>query len=53
MKKLLLIICFLTSISVGKAQTKEDLLLSAQKAYWSVDYRKSIFFVLIIGFNNA
>ena len=41
MKKLLLIICFLTSISVGKAQTKEDLLLSAQKAYWSADYRKA------------
>ena len=41
MKKLLLIICFLTSICASKAQTNEDLLLSAQKAYWSADYRKA------------
>jgi hypothetical protein len=41
MKKLLLIICFLISICASKAQTNEDLLLSAQKAYWSADYRKA------------
>ena len=41
MKKLLLIISFLASIYVGKAQTKENLLLSAQKAYCSADYIKA------------
>ena len=41
MKKLLLITSLLISISAVKAQTKEDLLLSAQKAYWSADYRKA------------